>query len=286
MEFKEKHIDVIYDISKSKEIEIDGETKEVFPFVLTSERIDRDGDIVVQSELDIKGYQANGVVFFDHDTNKHAIGNAYNVRKSGKKILADIWFHELDEESKQIKRYVKAGVYKAGSIGFRVYDSRKRAVTQSEAKNTHFKYINELAPTELYEFSVVKIPSNVDATAIKKYKDMYKAEMEAKEKGILNKTDNLMENIIEKAGATLNKANKKKLTDADELMDKAKGFIKDVLASAGSEEPEKDIATELQEQLNAKDKTIEELELKIKELTPKKVKLQEYNQLNRESVNG
>lgn len=269
MDFKEKHIDVIYTISKSKEIETEEGTKTVFPFVLTSERIDRDGDIVVQSELDIKGYQANGVVFFDHDTNKHAIGTAYNVRKTAKKITADIWFHELDDESKQIKRYVEAGVYKAGSIGFRVYGVNKRATTNAERQKTNFQYVNELAPTELYEFSVVKIPSNVDSRALKKYKDMYKLEVEAKEKGMLNKDDNIMENILEKAGATLNKANKKKLTDAV-------GLINGVLDSASKEEGEK--TDDLSDQLNQANEKIAQLELQVKELLPKKVSYKEWKQ--------
>lgn len=277
-----KHQDVNFTVTKSTTIEVDGEQREVFPFVLTSERIDRDGDIVVQSDLDISGYENNSVVFFDHDTNKHAVGNAFNLKKKGKKLVGDIWFHELDEESKQLKRYVKAGVYKAGSIGFRVYGARKRATTQQEQKTTNFQYVNELTPTELYEFSIVKIPSNIDSSMIKDYKKMAQMEAEAKQKGLLNKEDNIMSDLVEKAGATLNKANKKKLTDAVEL-------IRGVLDSAGKEEDSEkadDVLTELETSLTNANKEIDSLKKQIEELKPKEIDYEEYNQLIMESNNG
>lgn len=249
-----KNQDVTFSVKKAITINVDGEDKTVFPFVLTSERIDRDGEVVLQSGLNIDNYKENNLVFFNHEIYKHAVGNAYNVRKQGKKIVGDVWFHELDEDSQQIKRYVEAGVYKAGSIGFRVFENpRKRPATPQEKEAYNFPYITELTKTELFEFSIVKFPANPDSQMVKEYKKLYELELQAKEKGKLNEKDNLMEQLYEKAGATLNKTNKKKLNDAKSLID-------DVLASASNEEPEKDsLIQELRTQLEEANKTIEKL---------------------------
>ena len=264
-EYKEpinKHQVIQLDKVKAKEIEVDGETKTVYPFVLTSEIVDRDGDVVIVNDMNIDNYKKNAQVFFEHDTNKHSVGKAYNVRKQKGKVVGDVWFHELDEDSKQIKRYVEAGVYEAGSIGFRVYGSRKRRADRNE--KTPFETINELTPTELYEFSVVKIPANPEAI-----RKAYQREVEAKQKGLLKEGDNIMEI---KAGAVLNQKNKQNLIDAKEKIEK-------VLASAE----------------NAKSEEIENRIEEIKRFTLaewnklniKRITLKEYNQLlNKEGRNA
>jgi phage head maturation protease len=245
-DYTEKHQVFYIDSVKSKEIEVDGQTKTVYPFVLTSEIVDRDGDVVVINDLNIDNYKKNPVVFFEHDTRQNAVGNAYNIKKLKDKVTADVWFHELDEESKQIKRYVDAGVYRSGSIGFRVYGSRKRRAERDE--KTPFETVNELMPTELYEFSVVKIPANPDAIM-----KAHERELEAKQKGLLKDTDNIMEF---KAGAVLNQKNKQNLLDAKEK-------IENVLLSADNEK-------------------IEEVEAVIEEI--KRITLQEYNKQNTKRI--
>lgn len=207
---KEKHQTIYFDSVKAKEIEVDGEVKTVYPFVLTSEIIDRDGDVVVVNDMNIDNYKKNPVVFFEHDTRQHAIGKAYNIKKLKGKVTADVWLHELDEASQQVKRYLDAGVYNSGSIGFRVYGSNKRRVSLNE--QSPYETVNELTPTELYEFSVVKIPANPEAI-----RKAYQREVEAKGKGLLKDTDNIME---VKAGAVLSKQNKQNLIDAKEKIDK------------------------------------------------------------------
>jgi paraquat-inducible protein B len=172
----------------------------------------------------------------------------------------------LDEESKQIKRYVEAGVYEAGSIGFRVYGSRKRRADRSE--KTPFETVNELTPTELYEFSVVKIPANPEAI-----RKAYQREVEAKQKGLLEEGDNIME---VKAGAVLSQKNKQNLIDAKEKIEK-------VLASAESEKSE-----QVTEQVTEQVEEIKRYSLKEwNKLNTKRITLKEYNQLlNKEGRNA
>lgn len=259
---KEKHQTVYFDSVKAKEIDTGDGKKTVYPFVLTSEIVDRDGDVVVVKDMNIDNYKKNPVVFFEHDTRQHAIGKAYNIKKLKGKVTADIWLHELDEESKQVKRYLDAGVYNSGSIGFRVYGSSKRRTTLNE--QSPYDTINELKPTELYEFSVVKIPANPEAI-----RKAYEREVEARQKGLLKEEDNIMEI---KAGAVLNQKNRQNLIEAKEKIEK-------VLASAENEKTEQ--VTEQVEQI--KRYSLAEWN----KLNTKRITIDEYNQLlNKEGRNA
>lgn len=255
---KEKHQTIYFDSVKAKEIEVEGEVKTVYPFVLTSEIVDRDGDVVVVNEMNIDNYKKNPVVFFEHDTRQHAIGKAYNIKKLKGKVTADVWLHELDEPSQQVKRYLDAGVYNSGSIGFRVYGSTKRRVGLNE--QSPYETVNELKPTELYEFSVVKIPANPEAI-----RKAYEREVEAKQKGLLREEDNIMEI---KAGAVLNQKNRQNLIEAKEKIER-------VLASAENEKTEQatEQATEQVEEIKKLSYT------EWKELIKTKLTYKEYNQL-------
>ena len=252
-----KKLDVNFTVKKSVLKEIDGVEKKVYPFVMTTERIDRHGDIVVISEMNIDNFIKNNLLFFEHATHKHAIGNVYNVSKKGKTITGDAWFHELDDDSTQIERYVAAGVYKAGSVGFRVGKVDRRLTTIEEQKLTKLQYVNELKETELVEFSIVKIPSNMDAMAIKKLKEL---EIEAKQKGFLKEEDNLMDELVTKKGAVLNKQIKADLQTIVDLANK-------ILGSATNEEPEKEKDLET---------ILEDITKRLEQLEPKELEFDEW----------
>lgn len=281
-------------IKQAEILEVDGERKEVYPFVLTSETIDRDGDIIQISGLDYKNYLKNPVVFADHETNRHAIGNVLKIEKKGKKLIGYVHFHELDEESQLYKRYVDAKVYRAGSIGFRVYpDSvRRRATTPEEKASSGRSTVFEIQKAELYEFSIVKIPANPEAVLAKSFQDIKQElvdkERAAKKDGLLLIGDNLMEDLTieqikeyyEKRGAVLSKANRKKLENARD----------NIQAVLGQEEDEKAInidseslgfLTEAVKELQAQN---EELKKELKELREDKegekaLSLEEWKQL-------
>lgn len=221
------------EFKKAETIEYNGQTKEVFPFVLTSEVIDRDGDIVRINGLNYKNYLNNPVVFTDHETDKHPVGTILKIEKKRNKLVGYVNFHELDEESKQYKRYVEAGVYRSGSIGFKVAPDgiNRRATTPEEKAETGRSSVFEITKAELYEFSIVKIPANPEAILSKGWEEvkeeLVKRERTAKENGLLNIGDNVMEDLtqeqIEKAGATLNKTNRKRLETAKENILKVLG---------------------------------------------------------------
>ena len=277
-------------IKQAEILNIDGVEKEVYPFILTSETIDRDGDIIKIAGLDYKDYLKNPVVFADHETNKHAIGNVLKIEKKGKKLIGYVHFHELDEESRQYKAYVDAKVYRAGSIGFRVYpDSvRRRATTPEEKQKTGRSSVFEIEKAELYEFSIVKIPANPEAVLAKSWdkikNELVEREREAKREGLLNIGDNIMEDLTpdevkefyEKRGAVLSKANRKKLETA----------VENITAVLGKEEEEESKSIEInidEDMLSVFSDKIKELEAEIQELKkesekPKKLSLEQWKQ--------
>lgn len=239
-------------------MEINQDGKEIFWFKVTSEAIDRQNEIVKSDSYDIDKFMENPVMFFQHNSYSLPIGLWLDYKIENKSLYLAGWFHEKTDEwgnelSKTIKEYVKDGIIKATSIGFR----SKQAHTE-RVENRNVLIYDEI---DLIEVSVVTIGANPEALAKMK-----------------NYIGDTME-LTEKAGSVLSKANKENLINAMES-------IKKVLESAGKDEPETETAKDydielsnLETKINSLSEINEKLlnELNdIKELIlPKKIKFNE-----------
>lgn len=140
--------------------------------VASTDTLDSHGDIVEQT-FDLKRYKKNPVVLWLHNSfgcfdgsdaeDFLPIGKAEGVKVEDGKLVAKIVFLAGTAEEEplvdKIWRRVKQGVLRAVSIGF-----RPGKVTREENAETG-KVTYRLAKNELYEISVVPIPSNPDAVA-------------------------------------------------------------------------------------------------------------------------
>lgn len=129
----------------------------IYRFAITTEDIDRDGDIVIQGGLDTTDYVKNPVVLWGHNWGSKPIGKVVAIIKDAttKVTYADIKFAST-EDGQEVETLVKDGIVKATSIGFRVNDLK-----YSEDKDAFL-----LTQTELLELSLVAIPANQNALAV------------------------------------------------------------------------------------------------------------------------
>ena len=238
--------------------EINQDGKELFWFKVTSEALDRQNEIVKSNSYDINKFMENPVMFFQHNSYSLPIGLWIDYKIENKSLYLAGWFHEKTDElgnelSKTIKDYVKDGIIKATSIGFRAKQSHTERV-----ENRNVLIYDEI---DLIEVSVVTIGANPEALA--KMKNYIGEEMD----------------IEVKAGSVLSKANKENLINAMES-------IKKVLESAGKDEPENDTAkdydielTNLETKINSLSEINEKLLNEINDLKeiilPKKIKFNE-----------
>jgi len=117
-----------------------------FEVVITSEDVDRYGEIVAADGIDITAYMQNPVVLWGHSHFTLPIGICTDIRREGTKTIAKGRFapEAANPFAQQIRRLYDAGIVRATSIGFIV----KKMVD------------NVITECELIEFSFVSVPAN------------------------------------------------------------------------------------------------------------------------------
>lgn len=141
-----------------------------FDVVASTDTLDGHGDIVEQT-FDLKRYKKNPVVLWLHNSfgcfdgsrpeDFLPIGKAENVKVTGGQLEARIVFasEKASPIAERIFHQVREGSLRAVSIGF-----KPGKVTRTENADTG-KVTYRLSNNELFEISVVPIPSNPDAVA-------------------------------------------------------------------------------------------------------------------------
>lgn len=204
--------------------------KELFWFLVTSEKIDRQNEVVKSDAYNIDKFMLNPVMFFQHNSQELPIGKWLEYEKTDNGLLLGGWFHEIPNEegdnlSATIKEYVKQGIINSTSIGFRALKSHTDRID-----NKNILVYDEI---ELIEVSIVTIGANPEALQILKNFNIGTETMD----------------LETKAGSVLSKSNKDLLIGAMEA-------IKTVIESAGKEPPSEEITMNYE-------KSIKELTEKI-----------------------
>lgn len=131
-------------------------------FTITTERTDRQGDIIRAAGVQIDMFMRNPVVLFAHQARMPPIGTATAIIPRKRSIDADVDFFSADVYpfADTIFRIIEAGGLRAASIGF-IPVSWERIAGKEEGTTIGFDF----KESELLEFSIVPIPANPDALA-------------------------------------------------------------------------------------------------------------------------
>ena len=137
------------------EVKADGDGK--IQWVMSDYSLDRDNERIDPAGWELKNYRANPIVLWGHDSWTPAIGKASNVKVKDEQLIGTIEFDLDDPLGALIDGKARKGILTKGSVGFR---SKKIEIVEQDDKEKadliHRKQ-------ELYEFSVVNIPSNLNA---------------------------------------------------------------------------------------------------------------------------
>lgn len=187
--------------------------------IMSTPRVDRHGDIVEMSGVDLTEYRRNPVVLWQHDHDE-PIARCAEVGIVGQRLEAVVQFppEGTSEDADEAYRLVKAGVVSAVSVGFIPKE---------------WSYLDEQKPwagiryraVELIELSFVSVGANPDALVIER-----SALRHHKAGEIV--LDALVQQLATvKAGRVLSKANEEKLRAAH-------AAIGEVLAQVEGDDPE------------------------------------------------
>lgn len=145
-----------------------------FVATITTETVDRDGDVVLAKGLDFENFLKNPVVLLGHPMGIEGIadlpiGRATWIKAKGRKVIAEVAPAPTDMGN-EVFDLIKGGFLNAVSIGFRSIDAGPP--TEKELrKHPEWAGANRIfRESELVEFSVVNVPANPDAliSAIRK----------------------------------------------------------------------------------------------------------------------
>jgi HK97 family phage major capsid protein/HK97 family phage prohead protease len=148
---KTKHI--VGQITKAAGSEYDG------TFVLSTDSVDRYGDVIEQNGWDLENFKRNPVALWMHDQ-RNPIGSWANIRVETNRLVADLKLASTNL-ARLARQLIDDGVLKAVSVGF-----LPKEAARLDEKDPSSGYLIKSA--ELLEVSLVSVPANQDALMIAK----------------------------------------------------------------------------------------------------------------------
>jgi HK97 family phage prohead protease len=135
------------------------DTNNVFKFIITTNNIDRYGDIVEPSGLDATDYMKNPVFLFNHiaSADMMPIGKCLSLTPNETGIIGETQIHDLTPLAKDALTLVQNGYLSAVSIGFR--PTEWESIPQ-EGSNDGWSNPRRYTKWNLLEYSLVNIPAN------------------------------------------------------------------------------------------------------------------------------
>lgn len=158
-------------------------------FKISSEVVDRDGDILVAKGCDFSNFMKNPVFLPFHKTDAFPLGKVVSVYVEGTAVFADVYFPKLEElasdkeNASEKARLVdftyhcyKNAMLSAVSVGLMIKDAEN--ILDADGYVTGYKILE----WELMEFSAVTIPANQEALtqAVKSFGDKAKVFLQMK----------------------------------------------------------------------------------------------------------
>ncbi len=253
MTYKQQHT-----TAHVKQVNEDGSVR----FRLTSKKVDRHGEVVIPNGINLDNFKNNPIVLFGHGfRNNVPVGKIKpeSFKITNTYVDADVIFDEDGEDpfAKMIGSKVRNGFLNAGSIGFRPTVIGDDPVMTGQRGATILEW-------ELFEFSIVPIPSNADALAKRDFEEECKSLAPNLDDSIftppikfesIESTTDLpitikdIETVIEKAGKVLSSKNR---TLVKNVADSMRGLLTELDDLLKATEP-KPAADEEEKQMGEKE---------------------------------
>jgi len=146
-----------------------------FVATITTDTIDRDGEVVIPAGMNSKEYERNPVLLYAHDP-KMPIGKMETLRRGDGKIEADFRLAPRPQEHQgewlpdTVGALMKFGALRGVSIGFHAQANGMRSASKADIERYGDGVKRVFSKWNLLEVSVVSVPANQEAlvTAIQK----------------------------------------------------------------------------------------------------------------------
>lgn len=136
------------------------EEDKTFDAVISTEVVDRDGEVLLASGCDYSDFLKTGTVLWQHNQDC-PIGKCTKIYKTKGQIKAKVKFADNDELASKIYNLTKQGIIKGVSVGFMTKEHR--LPSKKDLQDYGKEVTRVISKWSLYEFSIVSVPCNQDA---------------------------------------------------------------------------------------------------------------------------
>jgi len=154
---KRGNSDVLFRATPSEVVPVDSAENNVFKFIITTNNVDRYGDVVEPSGMDATLFNENPVFLFNHISHSELmpIGKCLSLTPSDTGVVGETIIHGKTELSKDALVMVQEGYLRAVSIGF-MPTEWENMPTEKGSWCEPRRYTK----WQLLEYSLVNIPAN------------------------------------------------------------------------------------------------------------------------------
>lgn len=161
----EQKINKSYDANSNLEV---NEGKREVVAIISTDNIDRDGEVVSPKGMKKKAYAGNPIVLVNHDAQSLPVAKALWVKSEDNRIIAKYVVSDKTQLARDVFGLLQDGTLSAHSIGFISNPDKRSAPSATELKKYPYwsgaKAVHR--DWELFEFSIVGIPANPEALAL------------------------------------------------------------------------------------------------------------------------
>jgi len=144
-------------------------TAKGFSAIVTTEVVDRDGDVMIAQGMNSKNYEANPILLGMHDDRKIPIGKCVSIRRKAGHVEMDFELtprpanHVGEWEPEMYGAAIAFGSLKGVSIRFNPLAGGVRRANQADVQKYGEDCLQVYSKWELLEVSCVSIPANQEA---------------------------------------------------------------------------------------------------------------------------
>jgi phage head maturation protease len=148
----------------AKDLTVNPSSREIVA-VISTDAVDRDGEVVLPNGLEKAQYSGNPVVLYGHDSSSLPIGKTLWIKSDGNKVIAKYRVSDKTQFARDVFGLLQDGILRAHSIGFTEHDSSPPTTKEIETRPDWKDARKVIRSWSLLEFSVVPIPCNPEALA-------------------------------------------------------------------------------------------------------------------------
>ncbi len=148
-----------------------GDENHMVRYIASSQVVDRESDVMIMGGGDFTLFKTNPVFIWAHDLYEIPLGSVVNLEIQGDKLIADVLYHCITDESADLCEMALAGHIKGVSIGFRGLPGGVKFPTEAERQALGMRPGGLIFERwELHELSQCPVGMNQEALQVRSLK--------------------------------------------------------------------------------------------------------------------